>query len=74
MKDRIMEELFPPHYPEDRGSIEVEAAEIQLFTIDELQQALTTMRNKISPVTDEIPAEIMKVVLLIAYRSIAEHV
>lgn len=62
VKERIVEELFPLHEPEERATVEVIPTEIPLFTRDELQKAAKTMRNRKAPGPDGIPVEILKMV------------
>lgn len=59
--DRIVRDLFPTH-PEGRNEEPIITEEIPLFSLEELENAVLSLKPKKSPGPDGIPNEVLKLV------------
>lgn len=58
----IVNSLFPNHTNDDRPQCPNKPDEIPPFTIQEIQQATASLRNKKAPGPDGVPMEVLKVI------------
>lgn len=60
--ESIVNELFPTHPSRNTNYGNTDAADVPLFTEDELKKAIGALKNKKAPGPDGVPSEVLKII------------